>query len=244
MAIQTVLLWLTGWGMSNDLWHPIQARFPTCHHVTPDFTRAMHPKDFMAVIEKEVRAIGSGRLFVIGWSMGGMLAQRLAANAPLHGMVLISTGSRFVRPKEERSKGWPVASLLRMERELIENRERVRGDFFESIATEKERREKKDTFLELRVNQWSTEALLAGLVYLREEDCGQLCGSLDVPVTIIHGKNDAIWPFEAGVELAQSLPQAELLPIEDSGHAPPIFYPEIVTLAVQRMVESDGEGKA
>ncbi|WP_301170371.1 alpha/beta fold hydrolase [Brevibacillus nitrificans] len=244
MATQTVLLWLAGWGMSNDLWHPIQVRFPTCQQVTPDFTRATDPKDFMAVIEKEVRAVDHGRLLVIGWSMGGVLAQRLAANAPVHGMVLISTGSRFVRPKEERSKGWPKASLLRMERGLIENRERVWGDFFESIATEKERRVQKDTFLASRVNEWPTEALMAGLAYLREEDCGQLCGSLDVPVTIIHGKNDAIWPFAAGAELAESLAQAELVPIEDCGHAPPVFYPEIVTLAVQRMVESDGEGKA
>lgn len=244
MATQTVLLWLPGWGMSNDLWHPIQSRFPTCRHVTPDLTRVAHPKDFMAVLEKEVRTIGHERLFVIGWSMGGMLAQRLAANSSVYGMVLISTGSRFVRPKEERSKGWTKASLLRMERGLAENRERVWRDFFKSVPTEKERKEKKNTFLAEQVSQWSTESLMAGLAYLREEDCRPLFHSLNCPMTIIHGKNDVIWPFAAGAELAESLPQAELVPIENCGHAPPIFYPEIVTLAVQRMVESNGEGKA
>lgn len=241
MATNPAILWLPGWGVPIELWNPIRSRFPSCHHVIPDYTRVTRPDEFMVMIEKEIGSISHMPLIVVGWSMGGMLAQRLAARCPVAGLVLISTTGRFVRSREERSKGWPEAYVSRMQRGLAEDRERVMEAFYLSILTERERLEKQCSFHVKGQNEWTQEALMAGLAYLREEDCRPFSPALFCPATIIHGTDDTVCPVAAGEELAACIPEATFIQIEDCGHAPLISHPEIIELAVQRMVESYGD---
>ncbi|MDF2682133.1 MAG: alpha/beta hydrolase [Brevibacillus sp.] len=241
MATNPAILWLPGWGMADELWDPIRSRFPSCRHIIPDFSQVTRPDEFMAMIEKEIGRISHYSLIVVGWSMGGMLAQRLAARYTVIGLVLISTTGRFIRSREERSKGWPEAYLSRMQRGLAEDRERVMEAFYLSILTERERLEKKCSFHVMGQNEWTQEALMAGLSYLREEDCRPFSPAIFCPTTIIHGKDDTVCPVAAGEELAACIPEATCIQIEDCGHAPLIFHPEIIKLAVQRMVETYGE---
>jgi len=44
---------------------------------------------------------------------------------------------------------------------------------------------------------------------------------LDVPVLVIHGLDDPAFPFEHGRALAQAIPSARLLALEDAGHELP-----------------------
>lgn len=241
MANNPAILWLPGWGMSHELWNPIRSRFPSCHHVLPDHTRVTRADEFMIMIKKELGRIGHLPLIVVGWSMGGMLAQRLAAQYPVAGLVLISTTGRFVRSREERHLGWPEAYVTRMHRGLSEDCERVMEAFYLRMLTEPERLEKPCSFHEKGRNGWTLGALLAGLAYLREEDCRPFFPALFCPTAIIHGKDDTICPFAAGEELAAGIPGAAFRPIEDGGHAPLIFQPEIIEHAVKRMVQTYGE---
>lgn len=241
MESETVLLWLPGWGMPDALFEPIRTCLPSCHHVVPDYSSVTQASDFFEVIKKEINRLSQARLIVIGWSMGGMLAQRAAAHFPVSGLVLISTTGRFVRSREERDKGWPEAFVTRMERGLKENRERVMAAFCESVLTERERTEKMNPILPHARNGWTDAALRAGLAYLREEDCRPFSSSLSCPVTIIHGKDDVVCPIAAGEELAHSIPDAAFLPVEECGHAPLLFYPEKVVQAIRRMVETRGQ---
>ncbi|KQL46596.1 hypothetical protein AN963_16885 [Brevibacillus choshinensis] len=241
MATNPAIVWLPGWGMPDELWDPIRSGLPAYHHVIPDYTRVTQPEEFIVMIEKEVGRISHLPLIVVGWSMGGMLAQRLAARYPVTGLVLISTTGRFVRSREERSKGWPEAYVTRMQRGLVEDRKHVMEAFYLSILSERERLEKKCSFQVKGQNEWTQEALRAGLEYLREEDCRPFSPALFCPTTIIHGTNDTVCPVAAGEELAAQIPGATFMQIEDCGHAPLIFHPEIITLAVQRMVEIHGE---
>lgn len=240
MKTETALLWLPGWGMPDGLFEPIRRCFPSCHHVVPDYSSVTRADDFMDVIKKEMSRIKDRRVIVIGWSMGGMLAQRLAAHFPVSGLVLISTTGRFVRSREDRSKGWPEAYVTRMERGLIESRERVMAAFCESILTERERLEKMNFFQSEAKTEWTDAALRAGLAYLREEDCRPFSSALTCTVTIIHGKDDAICPIAAGEELAAGIRDATLVPIEDCGHAPFLFHPDKAYQAIQRMVVASG----
>ncbi|QRG67384.1 alpha/beta fold hydrolase [Brevibacillus choshinensis] len=232
------LLWLPGWGMPNELFDPVRRCFPSCHHVIPDFTGVTEPGDFMDALIDHRGRISDRRVIVIGWSMGGMLAQRLAAHFPVSGLVLISTTGRFVRSKDMRSKGWPDNYVTRMERGLAENRERVMAAFYQSVLTERERRENRSLFDSHAQNGWTQAALQAGLAYLREEDCRPFSSTLSCPSTIIHGKDDTVCPIAAGEELAASIHRAMFIPIDDCGHAPLLFHPDVVCQAIQRMVEA------
>lgn len=241
MKSETALLWLPGWGMPAELFDPIRVCFPSCHQVIPDYTSVTRSDDLMDVIKQEMSRISQLPVIVIGWSMGGLLAQRLAAHFPVSGLVLMSTTGRFVRSRGERSKGWPEAYVTRMERGLAEDGERVMSAFYQSVLTERERLEKKDPFHTDVQNKWTNAALRAGLAYLREEDCRPFSSSLFCPVTIIHGKDDTVCPIGAGEELAASIRGATFMQIEDCGHAPHLLHPDIVKQAIQRMVDSSGK---
>ena len=45
-------------------------------------------------------------LLIGGWSLGGLLALRLAAKGLADGLVLFAATARFIRPKEQTDLGW------------------------------------------------------------------------------------------------------------------------------------------
>jgi pimeloyl-ACP methyl ester carboxylesterase len=57
---------------------------------------------------------------------------------------------------------------------------------------------------------------------------------LDTPTLILHGTADAILPIEFSRELAERLPNAELLEFEGSGHVPTMTRPDDVVGAIRR----------
>lgn len=236
------MLWLPGWGMSDECWNPIRSRFPLYRHATPDYSRVTHPDHFFEAVREAVCSLGSIPVYVIGWSMGGMLAQRLASVHPIAGLVLISTTARFVRSREERGKGWAEAQLQRMQNALFKDQVQVMERFSREIVTEAEWGQVQlQAFQKIVDGGWSLEALVAGLTFLQEEDCRIILGSLACAPLVIHGMSDTICPFSAGEELGSLIPQASFLPIAECGHAPMIFQPHKVAAAIKRMVEDDVE---
>ncbi|MFE1627060.1 alpha/beta fold hydrolase [Brevibacillus reuszeri] len=240
--MERTILWLPGWGMSEQCWSSIHALLPLCRHIAPDFSRVEGPEEFYEAVDKAVSGVDVRSLLVVGWSMGGMLAIRLASVYPVAGLVLIGSTARFVRARDEREKGWREALLLRMKHLLPLERKRVMTDFVERMLTETDR-ELAAGLPEhiLSSSEWSLQALAAGLAYLCEEDCRPLLSSLACPTLVIHGTEDVICPLAAGEELASLIPGASLLPIVGCGHAPPVSYPDVISEAIKRMVEMDGE---
>jgi pimeloyl-ACP methyl ester carboxylesterase len=57
---------------------------------------------------------------------------------------------------------------------------------------------------------------------------------IDVPTLILHGTADAVVPIEASRQLAQLVPDAELVEFEGSGHAPTMTRPDEVVDAILR----------
>lgn len=240
--MERTILWLPGWGMSEQCWSEVRARLPLCRHIAPDYSQVEGPAHFYEAVQKAVSGVDIRSLLVVGWSMGGMLAMRLASVYLVAGLVLIGSTGRFVRTRDEREKGWSEALLLRMKQLLPLERKRVMTDFVERMLTEKDR-ELAAGLPEhiLSGSEWSLQSLVAGLVYLCEEDCRPLLSSLACPTLVIHGTEDVICPLAAGEELAALIPDASLMPIVGCGHAPPVIYPEVISEVIKRMVGMDGE---
>lgn len=57
-------------------------------------------------------------------------------------------------------------------------------------------------------------------------DLESLLPTIEVPVAILHGRQDPIAPFAAAEFMAQALPNATLVPFEESGHAPLFSEPD------------------
>ncbi|MGG1658655.1 alpha/beta hydrolase [Brevibacillus sp. NRS-1366] len=240
--MEKTMLWLPGWGMTDQCWSAVRSQFPSYRHLVPDYSAVTSPEHFAHAIQKEIHALEAQSLIVVGWSMGGMLALRLAAEHPVAGLVLIGTTARFVRSRDERQKGWSELLVQRMKQLLPMERERVMTDFMGRMLTEKEREEGQYLLWEDAGRQgWSLQALDAGLSYLCEEDCRPWLASLSCPTLIIHGTEDVICPMPAGEELAARIPHAAFLQLAGCGHAPPVFCPDVIAEAIKRMVGPDVE---
>jgi pimeloyl-ACP methyl ester carboxylesterase len=70
-----------------------------------------------------------------------------------------------------------------------------------------------------------------------------IAARIGCPVLVIHGEDDAIRPFAAGVELA-ALTGGELMPMPGVGHCPQARKPVAVNLAIREFVERVGRARA
>jgi pimeloyl-ACP methyl ester carboxylesterase len=58
-----------------------------------------------------------------------------------------------------------------------------------------------------------------------------------VPVLVLTGGQDRLTPPDHGRRIAESLPDAELVEIDDAGHVLPLEYPGVVTGGLRRLIE-------
>ncbi|MCZ8513133.1 alpha/beta fold hydrolase [Paenibacillus filicis] len=227
----TTILWLTGWSMPVTIFDRLQSLLPEFHHHSVDYSSAGATEELLDRIEsaakhcraasdREVAASASHpKLVIAGWSLGGLLALRLATNGDVDGLVLIASTARFVRPKEARDRGWPDVYLRQMRSALAEDRAKVESRFRRTLFTDEER----EAGLEAELpgpGSWTTSALQAGLQLLSVENVLPLLTDLLQPALIVHGLEDSICPYGAAEELYNQLPQAELIKLEGCGHAP------------------------
>jgi pimeloyl-ACP methyl ester carboxylesterase len=64
-----------------------------------------------------------------------------------------------------------------------------------------------------------------------------LLPSIDVPTLVIAGSRDGFTPPDRSVAMAEAIPGAQLLMIEDGSHTTPIERPELVNKAIADLLE-------
>jgi pimeloyl-[acyl-carrier protein] methyl ester esterase len=58
---------------------------------------------------------------------------------------------------------------------------------------------------------------------------------IDRPATVIHGARDALTPVGAGRWMAQALPVARLVEIDDAAHLPFVSHADVVADALEAL---------
>lgn len=66
----------------------------------------------------------------------------------------------------------------------------------------------------------------AGLQLLDDTDLRAALPSLDLPVRLLHGAEDALIPAGAAIAMNDALPQCRLTLLDDCGHAPLLSRPD------------------
>lgn len=216
------ILWLTGWSMSNKVFDRLRGLLPDFHHVSVEYSAAASSEEMLHLTEtaaKSLRPSCSGPLLIGGWSLGGLLALKLADQKLADGLILFSATARFTRPKEQQNRGWADAYVRQMITGLQRDRQAVERKFRQMIFTPLEAASEPGNHHSL-IGNWTTPALIAGLETLRHVECLSRLPAIQCPVLLIHGTEDQICPYEAAEELLMQLSQGKLLAIPDSGHAP------------------------
>ena len=185
-------------------------------------------------LEHLVRALGVPRIAVVGWSMGGIVAQELALRLGerVSSLALVCTlAGGVLDPKNPR--GQPERAN--------EMKAAIAGDFrsfIRGFAALLFKAGSDSPLFPWAVGQMQkTPAHVAAACFdtLLAADLRKRLRTLKVPTLVLHGRHDAITPLADGEYLAEHIPAARLITFEESGHAPFLEEPEAFNTALAEL---------
>lgn len=231
------LVLLHGWGLHGGVWASLAARLSASFRLhLVDLPGHGHSRDVpfdnldqVADTVADCMPEGAG---LCGWSLGGLVALRIAARYPsrVAAIALVSTTPCFVR-----REGWPHA----MARGTLETfAEGLRTDPARTIRSfvnlnalggphARDRMRDLAAMLAARGIP-SAPSLAAGLAMLRDVDLRSDVAAIAIRATVIHGTRDALTPVGAGRWLAGELPFARFVEIGDAAHLPFVSHAEVI----------------
>lgn len=216
-------------GVPSIVWTAMQARFgrtPTVPYVLRDMAR-----DAVGLLD----ALGIDAAHVVGASMGGMIAQLMAADWPERVLTLTSIMSTTGQPSVSRPTMRASAVLLR----------HPRGDDVEAIVAHGTTAARvvagafpmDDAFMAERIrSETLRNRCPAGFVrqmcaIIADGDRTERLARITAPTLVIHGSADPLVPPAGGQATARAIPGARLAEIEGMGHTlPPQLIPRIASL--------------
>jgi len=173
---------------------------------------------------------------VVGVSMGGMIAQLLAATFPGRVASLTSIMSSTGNPNPRVAWGKPRALRALLSRAKDPNDLQSIVDRLEYVysvigspAGGRDRAEFRGHLERIARRGLDTSASRRHLLaVLASGDRRALLGRITAPTLVLHGRLDPLLPLAAGIETARCIPGARLVVIDNMGHdLPPALLPRL-----------------
>ncbi len=240
------LVMIHGWGMHSGVWQPLIKRLSAKYMLylvdLPGMgnSRPVEPYHLYNLAD-EVAEVIPGVSDVLGWSLGGLVAQRIALNQPdrIRRLVLVGSTPKFVSAPD-----WPAGVDPANFSAFAES---VNHDYKAAIlqfltlqcmqssdrrATIKQLRASFDT----RPTPTQT-TLQRALHILLESDLRAEIVNIRKPTLLIHGDRDTLAPVQAALWMMQQLPTGFLRVISGAAHAPFLSHSELFIEALNQFLE-------
>lgn len=207
----------------------LPARFRTIaadwpgHGESPPLDEPASAMRFADLAEELVAHLTPGGALVVGNSVGGFAAARLAIRRPelVRGLVLVDSGGFLGRPLQVRAFCALMArpGFLRAIYPWFANRYmRPRGDEDRRVRDLGIATTREDPGLRTVSELWRSFSS-------PEHDLRSAAPSISAPTLVVWGRRDPVIPLKVGRSIAAMIPGAELA-IFDTGHAPQVSNPE------------------
>ena len=194
-------------------------------------------------------ALGIRRAHVVGASMGGMIAQRVAIDHPNRVLSMTSIMSTTGNKRLPRAR--PEAMKMLTSRPKTDNREeliafsmraaRVIGSPAFPMAEDRLEARVRGDYARSYYPQGFVRQLAA---IIADGDRRPLLQQLTVPTLVIHGEDDPLVPVEGGRDTAANIPGAALLTILGMGHDVPLQLVDQVADAIAQHARAVSAGNA
>ncbi|MBN2646753.1 MAG: pimeloyl-ACP methyl ester esterase BioH [Thiotrichales bacterium] len=259
MSLSTVfgqgpnLCLIHGWGAQNAVWHEWAQTYLASHfqvHLIelPGFGQTAKIGDYQDDTEltqawiETLLAQMPAQSHVLGWSLGGLLAQYLALERPQRVQSLICLASS---PRFTQTDHWPWA----VSPKLI-------GDFMLSLQADSTATLKHFWALQMQGSELPRQqfrhflkqmgnhrlptlsGLTQGLRLLKSLDFRERLSALDTPTLWLLGENDPLIPHAWVSQFSTIQPQAKAQILPGAAHTPFVSHPEECAQAIIQFITS------
>lgn len=177
-----------------------------------------------------ISALGLDKVDVLGFSMGGFVAQEIALQAPdlVRKLILVGTGHRGNDMSESQSNAIfsgsydPPEHLWLAVHFSPSEASRAAG-----LKFIERRLRRKDRDPEVTAQTVAAQGEAIGKYIEPSDGVLDYLKRMTLPVLVVQGSNDVIIPTKHSYTLQQSLPDAQLILYPDSNHGSFYQYPEL-----------------
>ena len=241
------LVLLHGWGLNSGAWHsvvePLSQHFIVHTIDLPGFgTNAEHiphSYDLDALSSWLAPCIPPGAI-LLGWSMGGLIAQHLASQSRADLQALITVASTPCFPQKDDWHGIRPEVLAAFEKQLEVDFDKTLSRFLAIQAMGSPSAKADIKLIQQDIRQYSAPselALMDGLSLLSSVDLRQQIASIRVPTLRIYGRLDSLVPVDGIDKISKMQPSAEHVVIAHAAHAPFVSHPQEWLSAITDFVQ-------
>lgn len=228
------LVLLHGWGMNGDVWEGVIPELENDFRVTT-VDLPGHGRSVDACVDKagdyslpdlarQILEVTPSGAYLLGWSLGGMVATQLILDNPgfIKKLVLVASAPQFVR-----DDSWPEA----MEAEMLDSfAGDLRADYrntvnrfiaIQAMGSDNAREEQR--ILRDRVFRHGNPQLAAlegGLKILHDVNLRPYLPELNCETLLLTGEYDSLFRCKAAERTQALIKNSRLVVIKGAGHAP------------------------
>lgn len=240
------LVMLHGWGMHSGVWQPLIKKLSAQYMLylvdLPGMgnSRPIEPYHLHALAD-EVAQVIPGVSDVLGWSLGGLVAQRIALNQPdrIRRLILVGSTPCFVN-----KAGWDAginpANFESFAQAVNSDYKATIMQFLtlQCMKADDARSTLKQLRASFETRPTPTQTTLQRALHiLLDADLRDEIANIRKPTLLIHGDRDTLAPVQAAHWMMQQLPHGFLRVMSGSAHAPFLSHSEQFITALNQFLE-------